>query len=130
MAGERGIYSLLDMHQDAFNRWRQDQEKEKERRRRRGKRDHLRGGEVNDKKKKTVWSPRKYCGNGVPDWAAVPDKENFPYPLEVDAHCSISTSKRITTTATTTITATTSTNITTTTNNDTRHDQNHDHHQN
>ena len=45
MAGERGIYSLLDMHQDAFS--------------------------------------RKYCGNGVPDWAAAPDKENFPYPLEV-----------------------------------------------
>ena len=39
------MYSLLDMHQDAFN--------------------------------------RKYCGNGVPDWAAAPDKENFPYPLEV-----------------------------------------------
>jgi len=46
MAGERGIYSLLDMHQDAFS--------------------------------------RKYCGNGVPDWAAAPDKENFPYPLEVE----------------------------------------------
>ena len=26
---------------------------------------------------------RKYCGNGVPDWAAHPKKENFPYPLEV-----------------------------------------------
>merc|ERR1712038_104104 len=45
MAGERGIYSLLDMHQDAFN--------------------------------------AKFCGNGVPDWAAKPKKENFPYPLEV-----------------------------------------------
>ena len=45
-AGERGIYSVLDMHQDAFN--------------------------------------RKYCGNGVPDWAARPDVENFPYPLEVE----------------------------------------------
>ena len=46
-AGERGIYSLLDMHQDVFN--------------------------------------RKFCGNGVPDWAAVHDKDNFPYPLEVRA---------------------------------------------
>ena len=27
---------------------------------------------------------RKYCGNGVPDWVAQPDKENFPYPLEVE----------------------------------------------
>ena len=45
MAGERGIYSLLDMHQDAFN--------------------------------------AKYCGNGVPDWAAKPLIENFPYPLQV-----------------------------------------------
>ena len=26
---------------------------------------------------------RKYCGNGVPDWAARPNEENFPYPLEV-----------------------------------------------
>jgi len=46
MAGERGIYSLLDMHQDVFN--------------------------------------RKYCGNGVPDWAAKPLVENFPYPLQVE----------------------------------------------
>jgi hypothetical protein len=45
VAGNRGIYSLLDMHQDVFN--------------------------------------RKFCGNGVPDWAAVHDKNNFPYPLEV-----------------------------------------------
>jgi hypothetical protein len=44
--GGRGIYSLLDMHQDVFN--------------------------------------RKFCGNGVPDWAAVHDKYNFPYPLEVN----------------------------------------------
>ena len=28
-------------------------------------------------------SSRKYCGNGVPDWAARPNEENFPYPLEV-----------------------------------------------
>merc|ERR1711892_238393 len=27
---------------------------------------------------------RKYCGNGVPDWVGQPDKENFPYPLEVE----------------------------------------------
>jgi len=46
IAGERGILSVLDMHQDVFN--------------------------------------RKYCGNGVPDWAAHPKKENFPYPLEVE----------------------------------------------
>ena len=45
MAGERGIYSLLDMHQDAFN--------------------------------------AKFCGNGVPDWAAKPVADNFPYPLQV-----------------------------------------------
>ena len=45
MAGERGIYSLLDMHQDAFN--------------------------------------AKFCGNGVPDWAAKPVENNFPYPLQV-----------------------------------------------
>ncbi|XP_023338628.1 endoglycoceramidase [Eurytemora carolleeae] len=43
MAGERGIYSLLDMHQDVFN--------------------------------------RKFCGNGVPDWAAIHDENNFPVPL-------------------------------------------------
>merc|ERR1719317_916283 len=46
MAGERGIYSLLDMHQDAFN--------------------------------------AKFCGNGVPDWAAKPVENNFPYPLQVE----------------------------------------------
>ena len=46
MAGERGIYSLLDMHQDAFN--------------------------------------AKFCGNGVPDWAAKPVADNFPYPLQVN----------------------------------------------
>ena len=47
MAGERGIYSLLDMHQDAFN--------------------------------------AKFCGNGVPDWAAKPVENNFPYPLQVSS---------------------------------------------
>jgi hypothetical protein len=46
IAGEAGILSVLDMHQDVFN--------------------------------------RKYCGNGVPDWAARPTEENFPYPLEVE----------------------------------------------
>ena len=86
MAGERGIYSLLDMHQDAFNRWGQEQEKEMRRRRRRKQRFK----ETKKKRQKVgkdrVLSPRKYCGNGVPDWAAVPEEENFPYPLEVDAH--------------------------------------------
>jgi len=46
MAGERGIYTLIDMHQDAFN--------------------------------------AKFCGNGVPDWAAKPVADNFPYPLQVE----------------------------------------------
>jgi len=46
LAGENGLWPVLDMHQDVFN--------------------------------------RKYCGNGVPDWVAQPDKENFPYPLEVE----------------------------------------------
>ena len=46
IASQHGLYPVLDMHQDAFN--------------------------------------RKYCGNGVPDWVAQPDKENFPYPLEVE----------------------------------------------
>ena len=59
MAGERGIYSLLDMHQDAFNRL-----------------------EIPYLQFLTTFV-RKYCGNGVPDWAAKPNKENFPYPLEV-----------------------------------------------
>merc|ERR1719312_386381 len=46
IAGQHGLYPVLDMHQDVFN--------------------------------------RKYCGNGVPDWVPQPDKENFPYPLEVE----------------------------------------------
>merc|ERR1719481_223307 len=46
IAGQHGLYTVLDMHQDVFN--------------------------------------RKYCGNGVPDWVPQPDKENFPYPLEVE----------------------------------------------
>ena len=46
IAGQHGLWPVLDMHQDVFN--------------------------------------RKYCGNGVPDWVAQPDKENFPYPLQVE----------------------------------------------
>jgi len=46
IAGAHGLYVVIDMHQDVFN--------------------------------------RKYCGNGVPDWAAVPHEENFPYPIEVE----------------------------------------------
>ncbi len=42
-AGSHGIFSLIDMHQDAWN--------------------------------------AKFCGNGVPDWASIPLKEDFPVPL-------------------------------------------------
>ena len=57
IAGSAGLLAVLDMHQDVFNRFLHGEAK------------HL--------------VARKYCGNGVPDWAARPRKENFPYPLEV-----------------------------------------------
>jgi endoglycosylceramidase len=47
-AGEHGIYSILDMHQDVFS--------------------------------------EKYCGEGVPGWAAITnvdsERKNFPFPLD------------------------------------------------
>ena len=52
----------MDMHQDVFNRF-----------------DAIK---LKDYEYSKLFS-RKYCGNGVPDWAAHPKKENFPYPLEV-----------------------------------------------
>ncbi|PRP75110.1 hypothetical protein PROFUN_03946 [Planoprotostelium fungivorum] len=43
----RGIYTILDMHQDDFN--------------------------------------RRYCGEGVPDWATVPGEYTLPFPLPIAA---------------------------------------------
>ena len=57
------------MHQDVFNRYKHD--------------DRYQNKKLFPSE---MWHEvlRKYCGNGVPDWAAHPKKENFPYPLEVN----------------------------------------------